>query len=197
MIEPREDLGASARAGIAFHPNYRENVKFYVAYSAPLRGDAILDQKPRRRQGRSRANRQSVRRAQRCGAGDALGLRNPWRCSFDMGIASSFVATSSRTPSRRSASSRRAAITAGARWKRTSASTTSSRTNTPLPATRPGSLDPILDDLLLRLMTGLRRRGGTPDLGPIAAGLNERGIPTAREGRWSAGSGQAGCRAAS
>jgi glucose/arabinose dehydrogenase len=31
--------------GIAFHPNYRENGKFYIAYSAPLRGDAILDQK--------------------------------------------------------------------------------------------------------------------------------------------------------
>ena len=31
--------------GIAFHPNYRENGKFYIAYSAPLRGDAILDKK--------------------------------------------------------------------------------------------------------------------------------------------------------
>src|SRR5215210_7103530 len=31
--------------GIAFHPNYRENGKFYIAYSAPLRGDAILDRK--------------------------------------------------------------------------------------------------------------------------------------------------------
>ena len=32
--------------GIAFHPNYRENGKFYLAYSAPLRGDAELDQQP-------------------------------------------------------------------------------------------------------------------------------------------------------
>jgi glucose/arabinose dehydrogenase len=31
--------------GLAFHPNYRENGKFYIAYSAPLRGDAILDKK--------------------------------------------------------------------------------------------------------------------------------------------------------
>jgi glucose/arabinose dehydrogenase len=31
--------------GIAFHPNYRENGKFYIAYSAPLRGDVILDKK--------------------------------------------------------------------------------------------------------------------------------------------------------
>ncbi len=31
--------------GIAFHPNYRDNGKFYIAYSAPLRGDAILDKK--------------------------------------------------------------------------------------------------------------------------------------------------------
>jgi len=31
--------------GIAFHPNYRENGKFYIAYSAPLSGDAILDKK--------------------------------------------------------------------------------------------------------------------------------------------------------
>jgi glucose/arabinose dehydrogenase len=31
--------------GIAFHPNYRQNGKFYIAYSAPLRGDAILDKK--------------------------------------------------------------------------------------------------------------------------------------------------------
>ena len=31
--------------GIAFHPNYRENGKFYIAYSAPLRGDAPLDRK--------------------------------------------------------------------------------------------------------------------------------------------------------
>ena len=31
--------------GIAFHPNYRENGKFYVAYSAPLRGDAELEKK--------------------------------------------------------------------------------------------------------------------------------------------------------
>jgi len=31
--------------GIAFHPNYRENGKFYIAYSAPLRGDAPLERK--------------------------------------------------------------------------------------------------------------------------------------------------------
>ena len=31
--------------GIAFHPNYRENGKFYIAYSAPLRGDAELEKK--------------------------------------------------------------------------------------------------------------------------------------------------------
>ena len=31
--------------GIAFHPNYRTNGKFYIAYSAPLRGDAPLDRK--------------------------------------------------------------------------------------------------------------------------------------------------------
>ncbi|HEY7385261.1 MAG TPA: PQQ-dependent sugar dehydrogenase [Beijerinckiaceae bacterium] len=31
--------------GIAFHPDYKNNGKFYVAYSAPLRGDAILDKK--------------------------------------------------------------------------------------------------------------------------------------------------------
>jgi glucose/arabinose dehydrogenase len=27
--------------GIAFHPNYKDNGKFYVAYSAPLRGNAL------------------------------------------------------------------------------------------------------------------------------------------------------------
>ena len=27
--------------GIAFHPNYKDNGKFYVAYSAPLRGSAL------------------------------------------------------------------------------------------------------------------------------------------------------------
>src|SRR5258706_3207008 len=31
--------------GIAFHPNYKDNGKFYIAYTAPLRGDAILDKK--------------------------------------------------------------------------------------------------------------------------------------------------------
>lgn len=31
--------------GIAFHPDYRTNGKFYIAYSAPLRGDAPLDRK--------------------------------------------------------------------------------------------------------------------------------------------------------
>lgn len=31
--------------GIAFHPNYRENGKFYIAYSAPIRGDAPLERK--------------------------------------------------------------------------------------------------------------------------------------------------------
>jgi glucose/arabinose dehydrogenase len=31
--------------GIAFHPNYRTNGKFYIAYSQPLRGDAPLDRK--------------------------------------------------------------------------------------------------------------------------------------------------------
>ena len=31
--------------GIAFHPNYRENGKFYIAYSAPLRGEAPLERK--------------------------------------------------------------------------------------------------------------------------------------------------------
>src|SRR5262245_39383838 len=31
--------------GIAFHPNYRQNGKFYIAYSAPLSGDATLDKK--------------------------------------------------------------------------------------------------------------------------------------------------------
>src|SRR6186713_3342010 len=31
--------------GIAFHPNYQSNGKFYIAYSAPLRGDAPLDRK--------------------------------------------------------------------------------------------------------------------------------------------------------
>jgi glucose/arabinose dehydrogenase len=31
--------------GIAFHPDYKNNGKFYIAYSAPLRGDAILDKK--------------------------------------------------------------------------------------------------------------------------------------------------------
>ncbi|HEX2725093.1 MAG TPA: PQQ-dependent sugar dehydrogenase [Beijerinckiaceae bacterium] len=31
--------------GIAFHPDYKSNGKFYIAYSAPLRGDAILDKK--------------------------------------------------------------------------------------------------------------------------------------------------------
>ena len=31
--------------GIAFHPNYRENGKFYIAYSAPLRGDADIEKK--------------------------------------------------------------------------------------------------------------------------------------------------------
>jgi glucose/arabinose dehydrogenase len=31
--------------GIAFHPNYRTNGKFYIAYSAPLQGDAPLDRK--------------------------------------------------------------------------------------------------------------------------------------------------------
>ena len=31
--------------GIAFHPNYRENGKFYIAYSAPLRSDAELEKK--------------------------------------------------------------------------------------------------------------------------------------------------------
>jgi glucose/arabinose dehydrogenase len=31
--------------GLAFHPNYRENGKFYIAYSAPLRGDAELEKK--------------------------------------------------------------------------------------------------------------------------------------------------------
>jgi glucose/arabinose dehydrogenase len=31
--------------GIAFHPNYQSNGKFYIAYSAPLRGDAPLERK--------------------------------------------------------------------------------------------------------------------------------------------------------
>src|SRR5262245_14208560 len=33
--------------GIAFHPNYQSNGKFYIAYSAPLRGDAPLEQSRR------------------------------------------------------------------------------------------------------------------------------------------------------
>jgi glucose/arabinose dehydrogenase len=31
--------------GLAFHPDFKNNGKFYIAYSAPLRGDAILDKK--------------------------------------------------------------------------------------------------------------------------------------------------------
>jgi glucose/arabinose dehydrogenase len=31
--------------GIAFHPNYRQNGKFYIAYSAPLQSNAPLDRK--------------------------------------------------------------------------------------------------------------------------------------------------------
>ena len=31
--------------GIAFHPNYQSNGKFYIAYSAPLNGEAPLDRK--------------------------------------------------------------------------------------------------------------------------------------------------------
>ena len=76
----------------------------------------------------------------------AYGLRNPWRCSFDMaGDRQLFCARRAAELLRGGQHRRRgAAISAGARWKPTSASTTSTRTTTPRPATRPGSPIPIL-----------------------------------------------------